>query len=302
MIIKKEIGTDEIAKVYVAEMDGKLIEFVESIQPPLNRNDKWVLIISCLFGCPVGCLMCDAGGGYKGSMTKDQMFKQIDFMIKKRYPDGKVPAKKFKIQFGRMGEPVYNYSVLDVLKELPARYDAPGLIPSVSTIGPKNYDKFFNRLKTIKDEMYGNGMFQLQFSIHTTDEQMRDKLIPTAKLNFQEIANLGKDFFETGDRKITLNFVVTNEYPIDPDVIAKYFGPSIFVIKLTPLNPTNNAKKNNLSSMLDPNDATSVTDLVDCLKFHGFDVIVSIGELEENNIGSNCGQFISAGENKRIEL
>jgi 23S rRNA (adenine2503-C2)-methyltransferase len=58
-------GREDIAVVYVAELEpGKQVEFVESLQPPLPREKKWVLIVSTLFGCPVQCLMCDAGGRY----------------------------------------------------------------------------------------------------------------------------------------------------------------------------------------------------------------------------------------------
>ena len=34
--------------------------------------------------------------------------------------------------------------------------------------------------------------------------------------------------------------------------------------------------------------------VVDSLKAAGYDVILSIGEWEENQIGSNCGQYIKA--------
>ncbi|GAH16437.1 unnamed protein product, partial [marine sediment metagenome] len=63
-----EYGREDLAKVYVASMRGNkeyLVEFVESVQPPIPREKKWVLIVSTLFGCPVGCRMCDAGGEYK---------------------------------------------------------------------------------------------------------------------------------------------------------------------------------------------------------------------------------------------
>jgi 23S rRNA (adenine2503-C2)-methyltransferase len=33
-------------------------------------------------------------------------------------------------------------------------------------------------------------------------------------------------------------------------------------------------------------------EIVEQLRAHKYDVIVSIGELEENRIGSNCGQYV----------
>ena len=93
-------GREDIAMVYVAETEyGKSIEFVESIQPPLPRDEKWVLIVSTLYGCPVSCRFCDAGSCFQGKISKKDILSQIDYLIKKRYPDRKVPIKNFKIQF-----------------------------------------------------------------------------------------------------------------------------------------------------------------------------------------------------------
>lgn len=140
---------------------------------------------------------------------------------------------------------------------------------------------------------YAQGRFQMQFSIHTTDMQKRDKLIPLSKMHFDEIAEYGKRFYVAGDRKITLNFIVLHDYPIDPYVVRSFFDPAFFLIKLTPLNPTICAQNNNLSSKLDPQNEQSVSHLVHAFRSFGFDTFVSIGNLEENSIGSNCGQYLS---------
>ena len=152
-------GREDVAMVYVVDLgDGKLVECVESVQPPIPREDKWVLLVSTMFGCPIGCSMCDAGGHYQGKPTKEQILAQIDYLVKKRYPDGTIPAKQFKIQFARMGEPSLNPSVLDVLEELPERYNAPGLMPSLSSVAPKGTGGFFERLLEIKHAKYFNDL------------------------------------------------------------------------------------------------------------------------------------------------
>lgn len=294
MIITQEIGNEKIAKVYIGKIGPHCIEFAESIQPPIPREEKWVIILSCLYGCPVKCLMCDAGQNYQGPLSQADMLKQIDYVITKRFPDRKIPIKKFKIQFARMGEPALNPAVLDVLEELPKRYHAPGLMPCVSTIGPQNQTPFFDRLQSIKNRLYPHGQFQMQFSIHTTDELKRNQLIPIPKMNFQEIADFGKNFYSPGDRKVTLNFIVMENYPVDPQVIHRFFDPKFFIIKLTPLNPTTNAANHNLKTKLDPHNENSISKLVTEFQSFGFDVLISIGELEENTIGSNCGQYIQA--------
>lgn len=305
MRVIAEYGNDDVAKVYVAKLrdgpsgtgDGKsLVEFVESVQPPVPRDKKWVLIVSSMFGCPIKCRMCDAGGDFAGKLTPREILDQVDFMVRKRFPNGRVPIPKFKIQFARMGEPALNPGVIDAMAALPEEYDAPGLNVSLSTVAPRTpaTREFFDRLLAVKEELYPRGRFQLQFSIHTTDAAGRDDLIPTRKWSFEDIAAYGERFSDPsrGDKKVTLNFAPLQGYPVDASVVRGFFDPATFMIKLTPLNPTVRSKEQSLSSAIDPADRSTSDRLVDAFRSEGYDVVLSIGELEENKIGSNCGQFI----------
>jgi 23S rRNA (adenine2503-C2)-methyltransferase len=211
-----------------------------------------------------------------------------------------VPSKKFKIQFARMGEPSFNPAVLEVLRKLPFMFDAGALMPSLSTIAPRGSEDFMEELIHIKNQYYSGGHFQLQFSIHTTSDELRDRLIPIEKWDFNCIAEYGDAYWMEGDRKITLNFAPIRGWPIDARMLKKYFDPRIFIIKLTPLNPTHKVKEKGLESWIDPFDSSSWAGLIDALKNEGYDVILSIGELDENLIGSNCGQYITIYRNGEV--
>lgn len=303
MRILGEYGKEDLAKVYVASMrsdDRYIVEFVESLQPPIPRDKKWVLIISSSFGCPMGCRMCDASKEFLGNLASRELLAEIDHMVRRRFPDGRIPIPKFKIQFARMGEPTLNPSVLDVLGELPKTYDAPGLMPCISTIAPIGGERFLNRLIDIKDKLYGGGRFQIQFSIHSTDERKRKELMPARKWNLSRISDYGEKYYKEGDRKITLNFAAARGYPIEPKVVSEVFDADKFFIKLTPMNPTATARNNGLESAVDPFD-TSIS-MVEEFESYGFDVLLSIGELEENAIGSNCGQFVSVFRDSRLAV
>ncbi|MBN2148816.1 MAG: radical SAM protein [Anaerolineales bacterium] len=293
MKIIASAGTEDVAMVYIGEMEnGNLVEFVESVQPPIPREKKWVLLVSTLFGCPVGCAMCDAGGYYKGKPTRDEILAQIDYLVHKRFPHGRVPCEQFKIQFARMGEPALNDSVLDALEELPRRYEAPGLMPSISTIAPAGREAFFERLLEIHSAHYMAGHFQFQFSIHTTDPDLRQQMMPVRKWDFAQMAAYGERFYAPGERKITLNFALAQGMPVDPAVLLEHFNPDIFLIKITPLNPTYKARENGLASYIQPAERGENYPVINDLRQSGYQVILSIGHLEENLIGSNCGQYI----------
>ncbi|MBU1936306.1 radical SAM protein [bacterium] len=290
MKILAKAGDENIAVVYIAQFENeRLIEFVESVQPPLPREDKWVLIISTLYGCPVGCRFCDAGNFFLGKLSIRELLAQIDYIITKRFPDRRIPVKKFKIQFARMGDPALNPHVLDVLEALPQLYDAPGLVPSISSIAPETCDRFFERLLDIKKRYYRE-RFQLQFSIHTTDEVRRDWLIPVRKWSFEKIADYSNRFFDSGGKKIALNFALAQDMPIEVDVLLRHFNPEQFLIKITPVNPTYRAKENGIASYILPESEDY--GIISALRDSGYEVILSIGELTENDIGSNCGQHI----------
>ena len=292
MKIVASAGNPDVAMVYVAEFPKGLVECVEAVQPPRSREEKWVLMISTLFGCPISCQMCDAGGHYRGKLTEPEMFTQIEYLIQQRYPNGFVPSEQFKIQFARMGEPALNMDVIDLLENLPCRINAPGLMPSVSTIAPHGTDKFFERLIEVKNQVYPTGRFQFQFSIHTTDPDLRDQIIPVKKWGFERIAKFGEDYHRTGDRKITLNFALAENSPVDADELMRYFDPDRFLIKVTPLNPTYQAESTGLTSYVDPNNKVAVYPELEKIREAGYQVIISIGEQEENRIGSNCGQYV----------
>ena len=293
MKILAKTGNSDLATVYMADMGGgRLIEFVEARQPPYSRGERWILMVSTLYGCPVKCLFCDAGGGYRGKPSAEEILMQIDTMVDEWFPNGIIPASKFKIQFARMGEPSLNMAVLEALEELPRRYHTVGLMPSVSTIAPLGTEAFFERLIDVKDRLYAGGRFQFQYSVHTTDVVLRDQLIPVRKWDFARMAAYGEKFYRAGDRKITLNFALAADSPIEASVLTQYFDPARYLVKLTPVNPTSRATQNNLASRIDPSRPETAEAVTRSLTEAGYDVIVSIGEAEENEIGSNCGQYV----------
>ena len=321
MKIISKSGDPNLAEVFVAQFRSDpqfLAEFVDSKETGIPREDKWVIIVSTQFGCPVECLMCDSGGNYLGNLTKEDIFAQIDHVVSQYQTGLASHCRKLKIQFARMGEPALNPAVLDVICELPKHYDNPALIPCIATTAPISSSKWFEELLGIKRTLYCNKTFQLQFSINSTNEDERDRLMPIPKWNLKQIAEYGMRFVENGDRKVSLNFALTEGISIDAQVVARYFDPKKFCIKVTPLNPTESARVAKLETAIDPivvhnerrikpmpdikspiyarHKSYTTYEMRDAfitnLQKSGFDVIISIGEPRENEIGSNCGQAI----------
>lgn len=291
-------GREDLAIVYVARSEGgNLVEFVESLHPPKPREEKWILTISTLYGCPVNCTICDAGPFYLGRISKEGMFWQLDKMISGKYPDEHIPVKQLKVHFTRMGEPTFNMAVLDVIKEFDWYWKAPGFMPSISTIAPRGSEKFLDELISLKNEKFMNGRFQLQFSIHTTDSKKRDLMMPVKKWSFEKISEYGKRFFNEGDRKISLSFAPSVENEINIDKLKNIFDPEIFIIKLTPLNETVNVLKNEIIPVISNESNYAAEEIAKAFKKAGYETVISLNSYEEIKIGSTCGQNVFFNEN-----
>ncbi len=289
-----EKGNPEVAHVVLVELDdGAVIECVESVQRPIPKSEKWVFIVSTLKGCPVKCPICDAGGHYRGKLSADEIFFQIETLLRRHAsPIGPLPTRRLKIQFARMGDPAFNDAVLEVLERLPSRF-GEGIQPSISTVAPHGCDRFLDAIIDIKNRYYGNGWFQMQFSVHTTDDERRRELIPIKTWPLAKLAEYGKRYFEIVDRKISLNFAPIEGYPVDPKVLKDLFSPDKFIIKLTPINPTYAAVSAGLKGQIDPFRPKTATAIAKRFASEGFETIISIGDLEENSIGSNCGMYVN---------
>lgn len=289
MKVVLERGLDGLATVLAAQYRNEkdlILEFVDSLSGSSSIEDKWVLVVSSQFGCPVNCLMCDTSGYYKGNPTAEELYSQVDHMVRKRYPNGNVPSRKFKVQFARMGEPALNPAVIDAILMVNDRLEAPGFMPCISTTAPSGTDHFFDRLKDINHRIF-RGNFQLQFSIHSTSEAQRNRIIPIDKWDLERISEFGEDFY-VGGRKIALNFALSSDNEVDALLLSRTFSPETFMFKFTPVNPTSHALFHGLvREDLVEKEVPQIADL----KRLGFDVIVSIGDQRENGIGSNCGQL-----------
>lgn len=298
-----------IATLYLAEpLGGRgAFEFVDAVDPGTPREDKWVVMISTQYGCAVGCRICDAGlAGYGGNIEADLLLAQIRAALASHPELDPARVPKLKVHFARMGEPSFNPGVLDCLARLAregvGKGPLPGLLPSLSTVAPACSVSrgFMERLARIKEESFGNGSFQLQFSLHSTDEAARRAIIPIRTWSFQEIARYGECWFRPGDRRISLNFALASGIPFDPAALSREFSPERFLVKFTPVNPTSRADKNGLTRVwLEAPE--EIVRFKEELERRGFRAIVNPAWPEEIEGRVTCGQLVAAAVQGRSE-
>lgn len=293
-------GHPDVAQVFLLSSKRRppahWIECVDARDPRFPRAQKWCLIVSSQFGCPVGCVMCDAGADFRGSLSAEEILGQVQLVMERHRHDGGWDCPKIKVHFARMGEPSLNPDVLEVLRRLPDLYPGAALLPVVATVAPALAERWFEELAQVKREHYAGGRFQLQFSVNSTDEAERDRLMPVRKWRMPDMARFGEAWYAPEDRKITLNFALAEGTPFEPATIRALFDPDRFLVKLTPVNPTAAAGEAGLVSELQFEEDKALPPrlarAVERLRAGGFTVIVSIGSAEEVAIGSNCGQMV----------
>jgi 23S rRNA (adenine2503-C2)-methyltransferase len=285
-------GRPDLAEVFVGRFgNGRVCEFVDAVDPELPKDEKWIINLSTQFGCPVGCPYCDAGGGYQGDVSAEQMLAMVRHVIARNSQSLPERCAKLKVHFSRMGEPALNDEVLQALRKLRAILPHRGTWACLATTAPRGRKDWFAALRGIKNELYAE-RFQLQFSLNSTDPETRRRLVPIPHWSLEEIAAFGSRFHEPDDRKVVLNFALATDVPFEPEVVARHFHPDQFAVKLTPINPTETGRKNRFATLLRSERAAAIEEPIEKLRAAGFDVIVSVGDAGEDEIGSNCGQAL----------
>lgn len=259
---------------------------------PLTK--KWVITISTQYGCSMGCTFCDVPDVGTGvNATFDDLIRQVLEGIK-LHPEISY-TERLNIHFARMGEPTWNPNVLDATKWLKTHIDPEYKIhPVVSTMMPRKnvwLKTFIHTWMRMKNRLL-LGEAGLQLSINSTDGKERARMFNNNACSFDEMKSVMNGIIPNG-RKITLNFALCN-YTIDPLVIKKYFPPSDYIIKITPMHRTLQCVDRGLVTddgydMYYPYKKTE-----EDFKNEGYGVIVFVPSKEEDESRITCGNAILA--------
>ena len=292
--IRRQSGRAGLAEVFVAETGTGYVEFVDGLDPPKSRTEKWIVNVSTQSGCPVGCPYCDAGTQFAGNLSADEILAQVAWILDRHGRETASRCRKLKVHFSRMGEPALNPSVLEALRCLRELAPWPDVWACIATTAPRTASAFFRELSHLKDRFFP-GRFQLQFSLNSTDPEERARLVPIPHWTFEEIASYGERFWRPGDRKVVLNFALARHVSFEPEVLLAHFEPRVFAVKLTPVNPTARGSANGFTTVLRTKEGEGLlSHAVRRLASAGFDVILSVGDPGEDEVGSNCGQAVLA--------
>lgn len=200
--IKK--GTNPHVAKYIFSSEHAIAEAV--LYEYGDFYERTVICCSTQSGCPVGCTFCGTGKHFKCNLSTEDIVFQITSVIDSIKVDTS-KIKKFQIMFMSMGEPFLNYqNVRNAIKVLDLLYPNAQLLVSTIAPTPKEYDLMYDDFIMLSKTYKQVG---LQFSIHRSLNQERNKLIPfTQKMTLREISEYGKEWYEITGRKPYLNYCV----------------------------------------------------------------------------------------------
>lgn len=210
-------GVDGSARLLVELADKQMVESV------LLPRDG--MCISSQVGCAVACVFCMTGkSGLLRQLSSAEMVAQV--ALGRRFR----PVKK--VVFMGMGEPAHNLdNVLEAIDLLGTEGGIGQRNLVFSTVGDQ---RVFERLPKQRVRP------ALALSLHTTDAELRQRLLPKApRIDPEELVELGEAYARTIDYPIQYQWTLLkgiNDSQEEMDNILRLFKGKFAVLNLIPYN------------------------------------------------------------------
>lgn len=194
-----------------------------------SYQKRTVICCSVQSGCPMGCTFCGTGNFFIRNLTEDEIVDQVEECIlyaQTKEDFDSCDIENFQIMFMSMGEPMLNWKKLKkAIIVLNAMYPNASLL--ISTAAPRA-DKAFTSLCKLSRKINKIG---LQFSVHESTDEVRDKLVPfKKKYKLVGMSAWGNFWAGKTGRRPFFNYCVHEENNTLEDVnrLVALFPPSIW--------------------------------------------------------------------------
>jgi 23S rRNA (adenine2503-C2)-methyltransferase len=293
-----DYGKERNVKASFLGLDNEINGVKNGDLMPLT--EKWVTTISTQYGCSMGCKFCDVPKVGPGlNATKKDLTNQVINSLLLHPEIGS--TKRFNLHYARMGEPTFNFNVIEhargLMKEIRPYIGRSHVHPVVSTMLPKSNAKLMEFLQDwceLKNYTF-RGSAGLQLSINSTCDDQRHDMFNGSSLFLDEIAEIGRLLPDPVGRKYALNFALADNYEVDAVKLLNWFSPKKFMVKITPLHKNKACENNNIATTGGYEYYTPYKQAEKDLKEAGFDVLVFIPSLEEDEGRITCGNAILSG-------
>ena len=273
-------STDANVSKFVFTKEDAVAEAVLYKYP--SYEERTVICCSTQSGCPMGCRFCGSGDYFVRNLTADEIIAQVQAcLIETRI--GSSNIEKLQIMFMSMGEPMLNWKNLkSALIALNAMHPSASLL--ISTAAP-SVPKAFTELTELSKEIPAIG---LQFSVHESTDEARDKLIPfKKKAGLRQIGRWGSYWANETGRRPFFNYCVheKNNSLLDVVRLTEIFDPKVWEATLSVICESDegvaaaNKRQEELAS-----------DFTGLMLSQGYSVRM-FNPAGQDDIGGGCGQL-----------
>jgi len=278
--IKELQSTDTDVKKYIFTKGDAIAEAV--LYKYGEYNKRTVMCISTQTGCEMGCTFCGTGKFFGRDLTSQEIISQVSHLIDDNsiVPDD---VETMQIMVMSMGEPLLNANNLWIaFNKFHTDFPKARLLISTSApstiLGWESVMQMAEKIDTVG----------LQFSVHESTNEARDKIMPMkAKLNLEQIAYKGLEFYRRTSRKPYFNYCVgpNNATQDDVDRLRMLFDPRVWEATLSVICAADESMSDAVN-----NNVKEVTEFSEKLIEKGFNTRV-FDPAGQDDIGGGCGQL-----------
>src|SRR5438270_3122585 len=291
---------DRTRKILLELDDGKLIESVLMLYPPLGENSaRATVCVSSQAGCAHGCTFCATGQmGFDRHLSAGEIVAQVLYFARElrtapwtamSLPGSTAIDHITNIVLMGMGEPLHNYNnVLQALRILnsPDGFNLGARHMTVSTVG------LVPAIGKLSQEPL---QVNLAISLHAPTDELRGQTMPiNRKYPLQELLVACKDYIAATGRQVTFEYVLiagVNDTPTHAHQLGQLLAPlkQFAHVNCIPVNATDASYR--------PSGPDAIRTFRDILREHG--VSNSVRAERGDDIAAACGQLRTRFEKSR---
>jgi len=188
-----------------------------------SYKERTVICCSVQSGCKMGCTFCGTGKRFIRQLTPTEICDQVDYALEEVVDVSPDVVDRLQIMFMSMGEPLLSPHVDYAVRLLAASYPSAQLL--LSTAAPDVSLSWLFKLSMDVDRV------GLQFSVHASTDDDRNKLIPfRQKMGLAKIAAVGECWHAATGRHPFFNYCAgpNNSRGLDACRLRTLFNPLIW--------------------------------------------------------------------------
>jgi 23S rRNA (adenine2503-C2)-methyltransferase len=199
LVTAQESQASRTSKFVFMRANGQLIETVLM----RHKGARNTVCVSCMRGCPVKCTFCATGAlGFGGHLSADEIVEQVVYCNRLLAKENETVSN---VVFMGMGEPMLNLNNVEAAIDMLTNPEQVGLGGRKITLSTSGY---VAQLRLLMDKGFRG---RLAISLHAPNQQLREELMPVAKVfSLDELMQAMDDFVALTNKRITYEYVMIN--------------------------------------------------------------------------------------------